>query len=421
MNETAPWPAHGGQADALLARYGLPADHPLVDFSANLNPLGPPAWVPARLAELAAGLARYPAPDYAEARAAIARREGVGVDQVLLTNGGAEAIFLVAAASAGRRAAIVQPTFTEYARACRACGLAVDAISLAPPDFALDPERVAAQLGGCGLLFLCRPNNPTGTLVPREAVERLLALTEPLGCRVVIDEAFIDFVVEGDERLTPLLGRFPHLLLLRSLTKCYTLPGLRLGYLLADSQTVRRVGAHQPPWSVNHLAAELVAPLLDDGEFMARMRTWLLEERPRLALGLARRGLRVVPSRANFFLVRPALGPERLTGQSPRHTMPEPRAGRRGGHLPGMANVAPMEGFTAPPRRPVDGSTRVTGPAAMALVSTDALFERLLRCGILVRHTHNFAGLDGGWLRLALRDRADNDRLLAALSKEGEA
>ena len=363
MNEALPWPVHGGQGAALRERFGLPADHPLIDFSANLNPLGPPAWVPARLAALVAGLARYPAPDYTRARAAIARREGVGIEQVRLTNGGAEAIFLAAALHAGTRAAIVEPSFAEYARACAAHGLAVSSISLTPPHFRLDPERVAAQLEGCRVLFLCRPHNPTGTLVPREAIERLLTLTEPLGCRVVIDEAFIDFVAANDERLTPLLSRFPHLLLLRSLTKCYTLPGLRLGYLLGEAETVRRVGAHQPPWSVNHLAAELVAPLLDDHDFMTRMHAWLVVEHPRLHGGLVGEGLRVVPSRANFFLVQPAEGAQ----------------------------------------------------------ATPGLFEGLLRHGVLARHTHNFAGLDGGWLRLALRDRADNDRLLAALAEAGGA
>jgi threonine-phosphate decarboxylase len=106
-----------------------------------------------------------------------------------------------------------------------------------------------------------------------------------------------------------------------------------------------------------------VAPLLDDDDFMTRMRAWLADERPRLKGTLETQGLRVVPSHANFFLAQPSEGPG----------------------------------------------------------ATPALFERLLRRGILARHTHNFAGLDGGWLRLALRDRADNDRLLAALAEAGGA
>lgn len=355
----AAWPSHGGQASALLPRFGLPEHHPLIDFSANLNPLGPPAWVPGYLAESVSGLARYPAPDYTAACLAIARHEGVSPDQVLLTNGGAEAIFLSAALHTGGRAVIVQPTFTEYARACRAYGVAITSIALTGPDFQPEWEALGATLEECDVMFLCRPNNPTGTLIPRATIEALLQMAKARDCRLVIDEAFVDFIAQSDERLTELLARFDNLILLRSLTKFYTLPGLRLGYLLADAGTVSRAHRFQPPWSVNYLAAELVAPLLDDEAFRTRSQRWLSEEHSRMETSLGACGLEVVPSRANFFLVRPEVSRETCA----------------------------------------------------------ALFERLLKSGILARHTHNFPGLEGHWLRLALRDRADNDRLLAALKK----
>ncbi|PXX99667.1 threonine-phosphate decarboxylase CobD [Halomonas sp. LBP4] len=353
-----PWPGHGGQAAPLLARFGLPADHAVLDFSANINPLGPPAWLPGRLAESLAGVARYPDPEYREARAAIASAEGVTPAQVLPTNGGAEAILLAAALHAGGRAAIVQPTFSEYARACRHHGLPVDALRLAGQHFELDEPAARAALARCDVLFLCRPNNPTGSLIPRGAIERLLAAGLEQGCTLVVDEAFIDFVTP-DERLTPLLATWPNLILLRSLTKLYAIPGLRLGYLLGSAGTVARARALQMPWSVNHLAASLVAPLLADHDFLARTRRWFATEQPRLQAGLSAAGLEVIPSSANFFLVQPAEGP----------------------------------------------------------AVTDDLFEALLRSGILARHTRNFPGLDGGWLRLALRSRADNDRLLAVLAE----
>nr|WP_298410707.1 threonine-phosphate decarboxylase CobD [uncultured Halomonas sp.] len=368
MTQDARWPSHGGQAAPLLARFGLPLDHSLLDFSANLNPLGAPQWVSSRLAAAIEGLDSYPAPDYRPAREAIAREAGVAVEQVLLTNGGAEAIFLTAAAHAGGRAVIVQPTFNEYARACRAFDIAVDNVCLIPPDFSLDPASLALSLERGTLLFLCRPNNPTATLLPRETIEQLLTLAALRGSRVVIDEAFIDFVTPAEESLAPLLARFDNLILLRSLTKLYALPGLRMGYLLASESLVRQLQATQPPWSVNHLAAELVAPLLADIDFLARTQQWLNEEHPRLQAGLTAEGLEVIPSRANFFLVRP-------------------------------------------PLETVDGS---------ASIASAALFEQLLRAGILARHTHGFPGLDGGWLRLALRERDANARLLAALSERRE-
>ncbi len=305
---TPAWPSHGGQAEALLAHFGLPVDHRLDDFSANLNPLGPPAWVSDWLAKQLTGLERYPAPDYSTARQAIATHHQLQPEQVLLTNGGAEAIFLAAALYAGKRAAILTPSFGEYARACRAHRLSVTEIALPAPHFTLDDDSLLSALIDTDVLFLCRPNNPTATLIDLPAMEALLAHTAKSGCRVVVDEAFIDMVGETmsespqQASLAPLLARYPHLMLLHSMTKFYTLPGLRLGYLLADAATVQAAQTHQPPWSVNHLAAELVAPLLADDAFARRTQRWLASERPRMAQTLTELGLEVVPSHACFFL-----------------------------------------------------------------------------------------------------------------------
>jgi threonine-phosphate decarboxylase len=305
-----------------------------------------------------AGVNRYPDPTYRQAREAIAEAEGVTPDEVLLTNGGAEAIFLAAALHAGHRAVIVQPTFSEYARACRQSGLAVSSLELNGEEFVLDEGEAQRDMAQCEVMFLCRPNNPTATLVPFAAIERLLEAGIEHGSTLVVDEAFIDFVVP-DERLTPLLARYPNLILLRSLTKVYAIPGLRLGYLLGSADTVARLRALQMPWSVNHLAASLPPLLLADQAFVAMTRRWFEAEQPRLQHRLTTARLRVVPSRANFFLVQPAAG-----------------SGR-----------------------------------------TESFFAFLLRSGIQARHTHNFPGLEGGWLRLALRDAAENDQLLRVINE----
>ena len=361
---TPVWPRHGGQAEALLAHFELPADHRLEDFSANLNPLGPPAWVRDWLTRQLAGLEHYPSTDYAAARQAIATHHHLQPEQVLLTNGGAEAIFLAAALHAGQRAAIITPSFGEYARACRAHRLSFNEIPLSPLGFSLDIDALLAALSDTDVLFLCRPNNPTATLIDFSTMVVLLEHTAALNCRVVVDEAFIDMVDNNQDEasLTTLLARYSHLILLRSMTKFYTLPGLRLGYLLSDAATVQAAQVHQPPWSVNHLAAELVAPLLADDAFTRRTQRWLASEHPRMAQALAQLGLEVVPSQACFFLLRPG------------------------------------------------AEQRASG------ITSDVLFERLLRRGVLVRHTHNFAGLNGEWLRVALRDEPANRRLIKVLN-----
>lgn len=354
------WPSHGGQAQALLARFGLPQNHPLEDVSANLNPLGPPGWVSRWLSEHIGGLSRYPEPSYCPARQAIAAHHGISPGQVLLTNGGAEAIFLVAALHRGGRAVVPGPSFGEYTRACSAHGVTITHSPLYIPNASLPLAPLITKAQQADLVLLCRPNNPTGGVIEHSAIESLLAQTQASGTQVVVDEAFIELSL-GVEALTPLLARYPHLILLRSMTKCYTLPGLRLGYVLAAEKIIAALAAQQPPWSVNHLAAELVAPLIADDAFAERTAQWLADEQPRMAAELAALPLDVMPSQTCFFLLRPA------------------KALRRAG------------------------------------LDSEQLFERLLKRGLLVRHTFSFAGLDGAWLRVALRDKATNDQLLKVL------
>lgn len=356
---STPWPNHGGDAAALLKRFGLPADHPFEDVSANLNPLGPPPWVTDWLADHIRGLSRYPEPSYHAARQAIAEHESVAPEQVLLTNGGAEAIFLAAGHHAGQRALIVTPTFGEYARACAAHRLTVTEHALVGPAFNVNSEALQASAANADVVFLCRPNNPTGTLIPAAEIERLLSCM-PTTATLVVDEAFIDLAIDA-EPLTLLLARYPQLMLLRSMTKFYTLPGLRLGYVLASAEHIAALARHQPPWSVNHLAAELVAPLLADAAFSQRTRQWLISEQPRMGQALAAMELEVVPSHSCFYLVRPGA-----------------RLCQRG-------------------------------------ISSPLLLERLLYQGMLARHTYSFSGLNGSWLRLAVRDGLANDRLLKVL------
>ena len=353
------WPSHGGRPEQVLPHFGLAAKSEVLDFSANLNPLGAPEWLAQRLIASLTELEVYPDPDYSAACRAIARHEGLSPMQVRLTNGGAEAIFLAAALLAERgasRATIVQPTFCEYARACHHYGITVESLALKQASFDLDESHALSAMRNTAAVFLCRPNNPTGTLVERELIQRMLAEGQRHGSVLIVDEAFIDFVTP-DERLTSLLARYDNLLLLRSMTKLYAIPGLRLGYLLGAEAVVQRITALQLPWSVNAPAAALVEPLLADTSYYKRTLAWLDTERSWLTHELRALGLQVVPSRTNFLLLQ-------------------------------SSGSRPMS----------------------------ALLEYLARAGILARHTHNFVGLDGAWLRIAVRTRHDNEHLVKAVA-----
>ncbi|MGQ7247752.1 pyridoxal phosphate-dependent aminotransferase [Halomonas sp. V046] len=392
----SPWPLHGGQGEALLRCLGVDpssAAGPFVDLSASLNPLGPPTWFGDWLAGAGGHLWRYPDPRQPLARAALAAHHGVAQQQLWLTNGGAEAIHLVAQCHRGGRALIVEPTFGEYARACALNDISVSRIMLQGDDFRLDVDALCQAMTGVDLVFLCRPNNPTGTLARRDDVATLLRHARRVGALLVVDEAFAEFSDEdegedegedesafaecsddaaGDGRCAaqgPLCQWLAPgadtsvdvpLVLLRSLTKFYTLPGLRLGYVMASAARIRALAERQVAWSLNGLAEAVVPELLADGDFAEASRGWLADERDRLCQALRALGLVVPESRANFVLLR----------------------------LPGAAT--PQRG--------------------------EVLLRGLARHAILGRHTHTFRGLDGAWVRLALSTAEVNDRVVEALA-----
>lgn len=292
---------HGGIGDAELARHGL-ARAEIVDFSVNANPLGPsPAAV---AAASAAAWDRYPDDAAAELRDALAARDGVLPEEVVVGNGSAELIWLLALAflDPGDAALIVGPTFGEYARAAGIAGAAVHELRADPVyGFAVDIAAVmqTAEQADARAIFLCNPNNPTGTLLPADALD---ALAEGLRGRLLaVDEAYRQFVDEPPAT-TGLLGR-GNVVLFRSLTKDYALPGLRLGYALAAAPIRRALDAARPPWSVNAVAQAAGLAALADEDHLALARDEVRRARVSLTEALAELGLRVIPPAANFVLV----------------------------------------------------------------------------------------------------------------------
>jgi histidinol-phosphate aminotransferase len=212
----------------------------LVDLAVNVRPT--PAWLVDAVAASLTGLASYPEP--AAARVATAARHGRPADEVLLTAGAAEAFVLLARALSPRHAVVVHPQFTEPEAALRAAGHEVDRVVLSEVDgFALDPALVPDD---ADLVVVGNPTNPTSVLHPGRS---LASLARP-GRVLVVDEAFADTVPGEPESLA---GRrdLPGLVVLRSLTKTWGLAGLRIGYVLAGPELVRRLSAAQPLWAVS--------------------------------------------------------------------------------------------------------------------------------------------------------------------------
>ena len=338
----------------------------LTDLAVNVRAGSPPRWLLDRIQAAVAGIAAYP--DARAATEAAARRHARPASEVLVTAGAAEAFTLIARAFPARHAVVVHPQFTEPEAALRAAGHPVQQLILGG-GFTLRPGAVPAA---ADLVVVGNPTNPTSVLHPGTAIT---ALARP-GRLLVVDEAFADCVPGEPESLAGARD-VPGLIVVRSLTKTWGLAGLRAGYLLAAPAAVRALARPRPPWAVSGPALAAVEACCEPAA-LAEAAAWARDmsaERDRLA-GILRRlpAVTVTPhARASFLLlnVRAAAG--------------RPGAAGTGGReRPGAA-----------------------GPGVR---------ERLRAAGFAVRRGDTFPGLGPGWIRVAVRDRATNDRFAAALA-----
>ena len=222
----------------------------IADFSTNVWYGGEPAGLKEHLFGQWGQIRKYPEVVAESLAVKAGHHHGLEPGNILISNGATESIYLIAQAFSGRRSAIVTPSFSEYEDACRLNGHRLEFIQWNDlEDLAAGPS--AAYSGMPDLLWLCNPNNPTGAVFT--GVEALLR-AHP-GTLVIADEAFIAFTRSIGSAI-PLLHRYPNLVILRSLTKSFAIPGLRLGYIVAGGEVVKKIQAFKMPWSVNAMALE---------------------------------------------------------------------------------------------------------------------------------------------------------------------
>ncbi|MEW6350345.1 MAG: cobyric acid synthase [Thermodesulfobacteriota bacterium] len=291
---------HGGHLGDLARKAGVSPSQ-IIDFSANINPLGPPPWLRSVVSAALASVVHYPDPECAELVAAVGRRYSAPAEEVLVGNGSTEILYLLPRVAGKCRAVVPVPSYSDYVTASRHAGLNVEHVLLPESEgFRLDCRALRQQLRGDELVFLGQPNNPTGKLVDGAEL-RSLAEEHP-ETLFVVDEAFADFV-DGMPTLTE--NRPKNVAVLLSLTKIYAIPGLRLGCALADAGLVAKVRALQPPWSVNTVAQAVGEAALPDEDYRERSRAYLRACRDKLIEDLRSiPGLKVYPGAANFLLVK---------------------------------------------------------------------------------------------------------------------
>jgi L-threonine-O-3-phosphate decarboxylase len=294
-------PSHGGNIEWAAAIAGcMPSE--ILDFSASINPLGMPASVMEvlRSPQTLAQIYHYPDPNYTRLRQAIAKYHQVSPDWIMPGNGAAELLtWACRDLAALDMVKLPVPAFTDYLRALRAAGANFEKISLEMGNKIEDLADSHRQSIG---ILLNNPHNPTGSVYQRH---QLLPLLESYDF-VVIDEAFMDFLPPSESQsLIDLVGRHPNLVLLRSLTKFYALPGLRIGYAIAHPDRLRLWQTWRDPWSVNCLAMEAAIAALADREFQHKTWQWLPTARAHLYENLERiPGFSPMMGAANFLLVR---------------------------------------------------------------------------------------------------------------------
>jgi threonine-phosphate decarboxylase len=353
-------PVHGGDIAGAVERHGGEA-LAYLDFSANINPLGPPRAVLAFLREHSADvgmLARYPDPAYRSLRAAIATHEGISTDSIVVANGSAALFDAVLRALRPASCLLPLPAFSEYGRALQAAGVTTIPFTLdAESDFKLDAARFAVALEHHrpGICIINNPHNPSGSLLHADAFRALVQRAQALDVTVLADEAFIDYI--PDHTLTRDILTSPKLIVTRSLTKFYAMPALRVGYAAAAPGIAASIAAQLPSWPITTHAAEAAVCALTDSAYAHRTRALNASRRANLSRSLAELGFRLFPSSANYVLM--------------------------------------------------------SGAYQSARVASRLASEHR----ILIRDCDSYTELRGaGYLRVAIRDEADNGHLLRALA-----
>ncbi|MCU6796317.1 cobyric acid synthase [Paenibacillus sp. WQ 127069] len=351
---------HGGDLWTAAETFSKTKDQ-FLDYSSNMNPLGPPAVVEQILRDHWRDMAAYPDPAVRELRGKLAERYKIPVESILVGNGAAELIDLAVRVLQPAVMAVARPSFSEYEEAVEKIGGRILNVPLhAHNDFELQLSDAEYARAASDLLFLGSPNNPTGRLLS----DQVRACLAKPGKPVILDEAFIDFCPE-EEQLTMIriAAQSSHLMVIRSMTKFYSIPGLRLGFIVAQPEQIRRLQRLQVQWSVNMLAQLVGIGVMKDHDYEQSTHSWLAKERPWMVGQLQQLGLQVTRSDTNYILFS-------------------------------LSDLG---------------------------LKAKELQQEMGQRGILIRDASRFNGLDKTYVRVAIRLREHNERLIAALRDSLEA
>jgi threonine-phosphate decarboxylase len=308
-----PLPNHGGQLRQIAERFGVPVEQ-LIDFSANINPEGPPpAVLPALIANLqnADALTSYPDLEQIELKQAIALYAGTSAHNLAVANGFVPLLDATLRTLPIRHCLIPVPAFVEYRPALTRAGIKVTSHLLeADNDFAYNIDSLLE--GDHDSILLANPQNPTGIATSKSDLLNLVSKAATRNIVVLLDEAFIDYI--PDYSITSYVENYPNLIVFRSVTKFHAIPGLRVAYMAAAQHIPEQIEENLPPWAITTLAAFAVIAALPDHSYAANSRLLNQQRRTLLQSQLIALGLHVYESAANYILFRlpPGIHPEKI-------------------------------------------------------------------------------------------------------------
>jgi threonine-phosphate decarboxylase len=353
---------HGGEVLDAAGKSGFKREE-ILDFSSSVNPLGPSKKALEAAKNSFKEISAYPDSNSNELRQAIADHfNGLSKGNVVVGNGSTELMYLFADAfmKKGDTAVIPAPTFGEYESAVRKTGETPKFVRL-DKNFNIDADVFAREMAGAKIVFLCNPNNPTSILIPTETLTSIIEEALAQDSLVFLDEDFLEFV-ENEQALSMInkIKEYPNLLILRSFTKIFGLTGLRVGYGIASEEIINVLLCAKIPWNVNCLAQAAAVAALKDEAHLRVTRELIKKEKAFLSTELEKiKSFKVFPPDANFFFI----------------------------------------------------DIRKSG-----LTATE-LKNKLLRQGILIRDCTSFRGLDEYFIRVAVKTRVENERLIEALKR----
>lgn len=377
---------HGGNIYKVFREKNIKG---IMDYSSNINPYGIPESLKKRITENLEILERYPDPDYVELREKLAHLNKIDMSDIVLGNGATEIIFLFMKVINPKKILIVSPTFGEYERAVKAVGTSRNSIDLScsddnknienkeieieyfelkeSDDFNLNIGNLKNELEKkYDLLIICNPNNPTGKFLKLAQTEEILKECNKYDTKLFIDEAFIEFLADGMKKsIINTEENKKNLFVTRAFTKFFAIPGLRLGYgMYFDKELEKKISEKKEPWSVNNIAEIAGLTVLDDTEYIEKTLKWITKEKIYMYEKLNEiSGIKVYETEVNF-----------ITGK-------------------------------------IDEKLFSEG------LNVKILREKMLEQGILIRDASNFKFLDERFFRLAIKDRASNDRVIEAMKE----